>query len=50
MLALSSQWIQKEQIGTLQKCNLDPKLVEIGLMVGTTDFFALLFHWSRGGY
>ena len=50
LLALSSQWIQKEQIGTLQKCNLDPKLVEIGLMVGTTDFFALLFHWSRGGY
>lgn len=50
LLSWASQWIRREQISSLQKSNLDPKLVEIGLMVGITDFFTLLFHWSRGGY
>ena len=50
LLAWSSQWIQKEQFGFMTKNNLDSKLAEIGLMVGMTDFFSLLFYWSRGGY
>ena len=50
LLIWSSQWVQKERIGAIQNINLDPKLVEIGLMVGVTDFFSLLFYWSRGGY
>ena len=50
LLTFSSTLIRKERIGILQNSNLDPKLVEIGLMVGVTDFFTLLFYWSRGGY
>lgn len=50
LLAFSSTLIRKERIGILQNSNLDPKLVEIGLMVGVTDFFTLLFYWSQGGY
>ena len=50
LLTWSSQRVQKEYIGSIQKINLNPKLLEIGLMVGITDFFSLLFYWSRGGY
>ena len=50
LLTWSSQWTQKEQIGSMLKSNRDPRLMEIGLMVGIADFFLLLFHWSRTGY
>lgn len=50
LITWSSRWVRVEQIGVLQKSNLDPKLLEIGLMVGITDFFSLLFYWSRNGY
>lgn len=50
LMTWSLQLIREERIGILSKSNLDPKLVEIGLMVGTTDFFTLLFYWSRDGY
>lgn len=50
MITWAARWIQTEQSGSFQKNNMDPKMVEIGLMVGTTDFFSLLFYWSRGGY
>lgn len=50
LMAWSSKWIQDEQIGVFLQSELDPKLARIVLMIGTTDFFALLFHWSRGGY
>ena len=50
LMTWSLQFIRAEKIGFLSNSNLDPKLVEIGLMVGVTDFFTLLFYWSRGGY
>lgn len=50
VMAWASQWIWRDQPDVLQKSGLDPKLVEIGLMVGTTGFFSLLFYWSQGGY
>lgn len=50
LMGYALQSIRDEKIGYLQKSNLDPKLVEIGLMVGVTDFFSLLFYWSRNGY
>ena len=50
LMTWSLQFIRAERIGILSSSNLDPKLVEIGLMVGTTDFFTLLFYWSREGY
>lgn len=43
-------WVRRERFAFLQKSDLDPKLVEIGLMIGATDFYTLLFYWSRGGY
>ena len=46
----SAQFIRAERTGLLRKSGLDPKQVEIGLMVGITDFFTLLFYWSREGY
>ena len=50
LMAWASKWVREEQIGMLLNGELVPKLTEIILMIGTTDFFALLFHWSRGGY
>ena len=50
LTAWASGWVRRERFGFLQKSDLDPKLVEIGLMIGTTDFYTLLFYWSRGGY
>ena len=50
LIAWASQWIRGEQSNMLQNSGLDPKTVEIGLMVGTTGFFSLLLYWSRGGY
>lgn len=50
LMAWSSRWIREERIGMLLDSELDPKHVEIILMVGATSFFALLFHWSQGGY
>lgn len=43
LLTWSSQRVQKEYIGSIQKINLNPKLLEIGLMVGITDFFRCCF-------
>ena len=50
LMAWSAKWVREEQLGMLLNSELPPKLAEIVLMIGTTDFFALLFHWSRGGY
>ena len=51
LIAWAYKWIRKEQLGVLQNSALlDPKLEEIVLKIGTTEFFALLFHWSEGGY
>lgn len=50
LLAWSSQWIRDEQMDMFLSNGLEPKLAEIILMISTTGFFALLFHWSRGGY
>lgn len=50
LMASALQWLQHEKVGILQNSDLNPKLVEIGLMVGVTDFFSLLFYWSRNGY
>lgn len=50
LMTWSHQFIRAEQFGFLANSTLDPKLVEIGLMVGVTDFFSLLFYWSRNGY
>jgi len=50
LMTYALQWIRTEKIGFLQNSDLNPKLVEIGLMVGVTDFFSLLLYWSRGGY
>ena len=37
-------------IGYIQNSDLPPKMVEIGLLIGATDFFTLLFYWSRNEY
>ena len=50
LLTWASQRVQQEQIGVMRKSDLDPKLLEIGLMVGITNFFSLLFYWSRDNY
>lgn len=50
LMTSALQWLREEKLGALQNSDLDPKLVEIGLMVGVTDFFTLLFYWSRSGY
>ena len=50
LMTWSLNFIRAERIGILSRSDLKPKLVEIGLMVGTTDFFTLLFYWSREGY
>ena len=50
LMAWAFKWVQEEQINVLRNREMDPKLAEIVMMIGTTDFFALLFHWSRGGY
>lgn len=50
LLTWSLNWLPKEKLGVVRKSKLDPKLVEIALMVSITDFFSLLFYWSRGGY
>ena len=44
LMTWSLHFIRTEQLEILSKGNLDPKLVEIGLMVGVTDFFSLLFY------
>jgi AcrR family transcriptional regulator len=50
LMTWSLNFIRAKKIGILNNSNLNPKLVEIGLMVGVTDFFSLLFYWSRDGY
>lgn len=50
LMAWALKWIREEQMSVFLDRKLDPKLVEIVLMVGATDFFVLLFHWSQGGY
>lgn len=50
MITWMSQWIRNQEAGKKQKTDQDPKLIEIGMMAGVTNFFALLFYWSRNGY
>ena len=50
LFAWASRWIQEEQLNAVLKYKLDSRLMEMALMVGITDFFSLLFYWSRGGY
>ncbi|MBR2310619.1 MAG: TetR/AcrR family transcriptional regulator [Oscillospiraceae bacterium] len=50
LLAHASKWVEMEQIGFFRDNALDPKLAEIGTMVGISDFFSLLFYWSRNHY
>lgn len=50
LMSHALNWVRAEHVGILGTDDLDPKLVEIGLMVGVTDFFSLLFYWSRNGY
>ncbi len=50
LMTFSIQWIIREWTGTQQNVQLSPKLLEIGLMVGVSNFFSLLFYWSRNGY
>ena len=50
LLSHASKWIETEQIGFFRDDVLDPKLAEIGMMVGISDFFSLLFYWSRNHY
>ena len=50
LMTWSLNFIQAEKIGILSNSNLDPKLLEIGLMVGVTNFFSLLYYWSRDDY
>ena len=50
LMPWSLNFIRAEKIGILSNSSLNPKLVEIGLMVGVTDFFSLLYYWSRDGY
>ena len=46
----ATEFIRTERTDLLHNAHLEQKLVEIGLMVGITDFFTLLFYWSRDGY
>ena len=50
LITCSTRFVQTERSSLLSRSKLDPRLVEIGLMVGITDFFTLLFYWSREGY
>lgn len=50
LLAHAMKWVRSEDIGIFQYGTMDPKTLDIGIMVGITGFFSLLFHWSRGGY
>ena len=50
LISCASRWSREMQIEYIQSSNLNPKLVEIGLLIGATDFFTLLFYWSRNGY
>ena len=50
LITWATRWVQKEQSESFRRNNVEEKMVEIGLMVGTMDFFSLLFYWSRGGY
>lgn len=50
LITWMSQWIRNEEVGKMQKTDRDPKLIEIGMMAGATNFFSLLFYWSRNGY
>lgn len=50
LMTYSSNWVRTETFSFLRQADLDPKLMEIGLMVGVVDFFSLLFYWSRNGY
>lgn len=43
-------WVHSEDFRIAQAYHPDPKMVEIGIMVGVSDFFSLLLYWSRNGY
>ena len=50
LLTTASRKVREEKTSLRSAGYIDPKLMEIILMVGVTDYFTLLFHWSRGGY
>ena len=50
LMTTASRKVRAEKIRLHSAVDIDPKLMEIILMVGVTDFFTLLFHWSRSGY
>ena len=50
LFSRATRKVQERKLHLLAAQTMDPKLMEIILMVGITNFFTLLFHWSRGGY
>lgn len=50
LMTYSSNWVRTETFSFLRDPGLNPKLMDIGLMLGVVDFFSLLFYWSRNGY
>ena len=50
LITCASRWSREMHFGYIQNSDLPPKMVEIGLLIGATDFFTLLFYWSRNEY
>ena len=50
LMTHAMNWVRTEQFGFHMFKEMDPKLLEIGLMAGIAEFFTLLFYWSRNGY
>ena len=50
LMAWASRWIREERIALYLESDKDPKFLEVVLMIGTTGFFVLLFHWCQGGF
>ena len=50
LISCASRWSREMHIGYIQNSDLPPKIVEITLLIGATDFFTLLFYWSRNEY
>ena len=50
LITFASRWSREMHIGYIQNSELPPKMVEIALLIGATDFFTLLFYWSRNEY
>ena len=50
LITFASRWSREMHFGYIQNSDLPTKMVEIGLLIGATDFFTLLFYWSRNEY